>query len=150
VKSRFLLNFLQFVEWPPSSFVDRNQPFVIAIIGDTPIEEGLKSLVANKTIAGRPVVIRSGHDLTEIGSPHVLFFSSIEKKRLSQMLGAIKTNSTLTVGEVSDFLQQGGMINFYVFGNNVRFELNTESAQVAGLKFSAQLQLLVRGYRKNP
>jgi hypothetical protein len=45
----------------------------------------------------------------------------------------------LTVGETERFTQTGGMINFIMEGNKIRFEINDETAKKAGLKISSKL-----------
>jgi hypothetical protein len=45
----------------------------------------------------------------------------------------------LTVGEKKGFASRGGMINFIVVENKVRFEINPHAVETAALKISSQL-----------
>jgi hypothetical protein len=45
----------------------------------------------------------------------------------------------LTVSDSSDFIAQGGAIQFTLSGNRVRFEVNVDAAQDAGLGLSSEL-----------
>jgi len=45
----------------------------------------------------------------------------------------------MTVGEVEDFARDGGVINFVLRENKVRFEINVSAAERAGLKISSKL-----------
>jgi hypothetical protein len=45
----------------------------------------------------------------------------------------------LTVGDAPDFLERGGMIQFVLVANRVRFEVNLDAAREAGLQLSAEL-----------
>ena len=55
----------------------------------------------------------------------------------------------MTVGESADFLQQGGIIAFVIDGSYVRFAINTEAADHAGLKISSRLLQLAMNTRGN-
>ena len=50
----------------------------------------------------------------------------------------------LTVGESLDFIQQGGLIRFYLDGGTVRFEINRDGAERAGVRISSRLLQLAR------
>jgi hypothetical protein len=46
------------------------------------------------------------------------------------------------------FVELGGIINFFVQNNRVRFEINVNSAERAGLKLSSQLLSLAKVVRQ--
>jgi hypothetical protein len=50
----------------------------------------------------------------------------------------------LTVGEAEGFAISGGVINFYTQNNKLRFEINPDAAERAGLRISSQLLRLSR------
>ena len=70
---------------------------------------------------------------------HLVFVSSAETKRLRKVLDVLEGRSVLTVGEMDRFADRGGMINFVIDEETVRFEINLEAAEGAGLKVSSQL-----------
>ena len=70
---------------------------------------------------------------------HILFVSTSEKPRLTQILGGLKGSSVLTVGEMDRFTESGGMINFVKVGTKIRFQINNEAAANAKLKISSKL-----------
>ena len=43
-----------------------------------------------------------------------------------------------------DFISMGGMVNFTVEGTSVRFEIDSEAAERAGLRISSRLLRLAR------
>ena len=45
----------------------------------------------------------------------------------------------MTVGNAPGFTRQGGIINFIMQDNRVRFEINPEAADRAGLRISSKL-----------
>lgn len=54
----------------------------------------------------------------------------------------------LTVGDATDFTQAGGIIQFVIVEDTVRFEINLEAAERVGLKLSSRLLALARNVRK--
>ena len=70
---------------------------------------------------------------------HILFISSSEEERLAKIIETLKDSSILTVGEVKQFAQRGGIINFIVKENKIRFEINVDAAERAKLKISSKL-----------
>ena len=70
---------------------------------------------------------------------HILFISSSEEKRLAKILEILKDSSVLTVGEMKQFAQSGGMVNFTIKENKIRFEINVDAAVRAELKISSKL-----------
>ena len=52
--------------------------------------------------------------------------------------------STLTVGEVSQFLRAGGHISFFLEGDNVRFAVNEANVASTELQISSKLMRIAR------
>lgn len=142
VKAAFLYNFAKFVEWPPEAFPDASAPIVIGVVRNDYFNYILARTVAGKVVQGRKFLVRLWK--RNQGSPNwqILFISSSEGNALAEILQSIKGSSMLTVGETQGFAARGGMINFILSDNRVRFEINQKSAQSAGLKISSKLLAL--------
>lgn len=139
VKAELLANFAGFVKWPAGTFARSNSPVVIGVVGKDPFERFLEKAVELKTRPGRPLVMRRVSSDTEMRECQVLFVAASERRRLRDLRQRLKGTSILTVGESEDFLDQGGIINFLLKGQSVRFEISVESAQAAGLRLDAKL-----------
>lgn len=81
---------------------------------------------------------------------HILFICSSQRKHVPQIIESLKGASVLTVGEMEQFTQQGGIINFTMEENKVRFEINTEAAGAARLRISSKLLSLAKGASDRP
>jgi hypothetical protein len=75
---------------------------------------------------------------------HALFFGKAERTRIPAVLASVTSVPVLTVGETLDFVKQGGMIGFFVEDKKIRFEINLDASQRAGLKLSSRLLLLAK------
>jgi hypothetical protein len=140
LKAAFLYNFARFVEWPPAAFADPSSPMLIGILGQNPFGDALDMTISGKNINNHPlkkVEIRSLAEVTN--NCHILFISASEKKRLPEILAALRGASVLTVGETDRFTENGGMINFVLEGTKIRFQINDAEAKRAGLKVSSKL-----------
>ena len=144
IKASFLYHFLQFVEWPDSAFSDHSNQIIVGVLGTDPFGSTLDNTLAGKTMKGKKIMIRRFASLEELEDCHILFVSSSEENRLTDILRSLRHVSVLTIGELARFTQQGGAIKFFEFKNKVRFEINLEAAKSARLKISSKLLRLAR------
>ena len=81
---------------------------------------------------------------------HLLFVSMSERRRSRDILEKIRGAPVLAVGESPDFLDQGGVINFLIKDESVRFDINLEPARIARLKLDANLLAVAASVRGKP
>jgi hypothetical protein len=117
-------------------------PIVIGVFGKTPLADELEKLVKGKTINLHPLTVKRSENPEELRACHLIFAGAGDAKSLPELFTALKDSSVLTVGESQQFSELGGMINFILEGDKVRFEIDIDSAGRAGLKINAQLQKL--------
>jgi hypothetical protein len=144
VKAVFLYNFVQFTEWPDSTFANKDAPIRIGVLGEDPFRGALEKVLRGETIRNRRVVVTHSHDLRELAQSHVLFVGKSERDRVAEVLSGLNSAPVLTVGETEGFARRGGTINFYLEDDKVRFEINPESTRERGLRMSSQLLALGR------
>lgn len=139
VKAGYLYNFARFVEWPATAFATPTSPFVIGVLDAGEAAPLIKSLLANKQVENRPVIVKSV-TLPDIGRDlHILFVTRAARTSLKELAPLLAGASTLVVGETDHFAEQGGALEFSREGDSIRLNLNLESAMDAGLKISAKL-----------
>lgn len=139
VKAAFLYNFAKFVEWPSSSFSDASTPLRICIFGQDPFGQELQNIANEKIVNGRKLSVSQVADLQTAKACQILFIASSEKAQLKQVLESLRGSGALTVGDIKGFVEAGGMINFVLENQRVRFEVNRKAAEQAGLKVSSKL-----------
>jgi YfiR/HmsC-like len=148
VKAVFLLNFARFVEWPEKSLPTLDEPLVIGVLGDNPFGGLIEQAIRGETLHGRRMEFRHFPSLMQdFPSAHVLFVSRSENNKLPTVIRELKNSPVLIVGEADRFAHRGGMINFVTVDKNVRFEVNPEEAERAGLKLSSKLLNLPKAIR---
>ena len=139
LKAAFLFNFAKFVEWPPEAFAEKTSPFIIGVLGDNPFGNELQQTVIGKNINDHPITIQPFSTAAAATNCHLLFISNSEKKRLTEIVPALRGTTVLTVSETERFIEAGGMINFVSVNNKIRFQINDDAAKTARLKISSKL-----------
>ena len=137
VKAAFLFNFAKFVEWPAAADAG---PLQICVAGRNVFGEALVDTIRGENINGRPLAVRV--ILEPEPGCHIIFVP--RGAATTAYLRAAKSSPALTVGETPDFITQGGIVNFTQDGTSVRFEIDAEAAERAGLRISSRLLRLAR------
>jgi hypothetical protein len=148
VKAAFLYNFTKFVDWPPEAFPDPNS-LRICVLGEDPFGKSLQA-VTDEQVGGHRLIVTRTESFARPAGCQVLFISRSERERLPQILAAVKDSPVLTVGDTNGFAERGVIINFVLEGSKVRFEINTKSADRAGIRISSKLLQLAKRIVSNP
>jgi hypothetical protein len=161
VKAAFIYNFIKFVDWPKEKVPDSNTPLTIGIIGKDPFGSAFDP-VEDKDAKARKVLIKrfkTFEELKKAGEKdkslldreiesmrkcHLLFICSSEEKSVGEITNLVKDHSVLTVGDVKGFLEAGGVTNFIMEEQKVRFEINVTTAKRAKLQIRSQLLRLAK------
>jgi uncharacterized protein DUF4154 len=149
VKAAFLYNFTKFVEWPPEAFTDAGSPFQLCVLGEDPFGKSLQA-IAEEPVGERKITLLRTPKMADPAGCQILFISRSEKERMPQILSELRDAPVLTVGDTGGFLDHGGIINFILEGGKVRFEINQEAAERAGIKISSKLLRLATRVKGNP
>src|SRR5665213_1283638 len=139
VKAAYLYNFSKFVNWPATSVAIKDDSFAICVLGQDPFGPTLDAALAKQSIDGKSVVARRITKPQEALSCRILFIGSSEGRQLNGIFAALDGAGILTVSDMPQFSQRGGMIEFTLEGNKVRFEVNLTTAEDAGLTLSSEL-----------
>jgi hypothetical protein len=149
VKAAYLYNFGRFVEWPANVTAAKSDPFTVCILGQDPFGPALDSTLAGETIGGKSVAAKRISTPQEAVNCQILFVSSTEGGRLGKIIEALDRECVLTVSDMPQFSERGGMIQFVLEEKRVRFEVNLAAAQHVGLSLSSELLKVATTVRRN-
>lgn len=138
LKAAFLFNFAKFVTWPPS-----DRPLAICVAGDDALSAAASELLRGRLVEGRPVDARP---LAVSATPEgcdLLYLGGLKPDDASAILARTQ-GPVLTVGETPRFLRDGGMVRIYLDANRMRFQVNRNRTEAAGLRISSQLLVLAQ------
>jgi hypothetical protein len=149
VKAAYLYNFGKFVNWP-AEYKSDGDSFPICVLGKDPFGAVLDTTLANQSIGGKNAIPKRIAKPEDASGCRVLFISSSEDRQLKDILAALDKTGVLTVSDMAEFSQHGGMIEFVLEGDRVRFAVNLSNAEDAGLSLSSELLKVAVTVRRNP
>lgn len=144
LKAAFLFNFAKFIDWPAGSFATPQSPFTICILGVDPFGRAMDDVWQGKSVGDRSAAVERSKNLADARRCEIVFISSSEKRRVPEILDGLRGSNALVVGETEGFAADGGAIQFTIVEDHVRFLINTDAAERAGLKVSSKLLSLAR------
>lgn len=130
-KAHQIYQFAQYIEWR-----GENDTLTFCVVGDNPIGSSLSQVIANKKINGHPLEFKQVTG-NQLGNCDIAFISDSKRGELGQVLHS--THHKLTVSDIPDFAEKGGMIEFTKVEGKLRFVINRNAAVRAGIKISSQL-----------
>jgi hypothetical protein len=142
VKAAFLYNFAKFVEWPDGTFPNSTSALTVCVLGKDPFGKVLDDAILGKRIAEHPAILARGKRIQDLPECQIIFVSASDSPRLPEILRELHGHKALIVGETENFAGSGGAIQFVLEANRVRFAINTDAADRAGLKVSSKLLAL--------
>jgi hypothetical protein len=139
LKAAFIYNFAKFTEWPQDS-LRPGAPLVLCVAEDRPVERALEDATRDRQVDGHPLVAKEIDLSGPIGSCHVLYFdAAVDRKRATTAVDRLKGVRTLTVSDLDRFAESGGCASLFVEGGRMRFAVNLDAVQRAGLHLSSRL-----------
>jgi hypothetical protein len=136
VKTAYIYNFARFVEWPARS---ASGPVRIAILGRGDLASPLEEVVRGKLASGRAIQITHINAVTETDCCEILVIERSESKHVREVVQTLAGKPVLTVCDGGNGIPDGVMIVFQIVEESVRFQIDQEAAEHAGLRISSQL-----------
>jgi hypothetical protein len=150
IKAAYLYQFGRYVQWPADAYPSEITPLVIGVLGTDPFGGVLDEIARTKQIDRRPIVVRHFASMKEYTPCNILFVTaSAGAEETAAAIKKTRHDPVLLVGEEPGFAEQGGMINFFLDENRIRFEINAEIARQHQLKISSKLLHLAKLVGRN-
>jgi len=146
IKAAFLYNFTSFVTWPEGPAGASG--FTLCVLGDDPFGNLLDKM-AGKSVNGTQLVVRRLGNPALLDQCKLVFISETSSDQIGDALALLHELPVLTVSDIRGFTERGGIIEFRIIANKVRFDINLGAAESAGLSISSKLLSLATRFRKN-
>jgi hypothetical protein len=156
IKAALLFNLCKTVTWPDTAFTSAADPYIIGVLGKDPFGDSFIP-IEGKEVKDRKVAIHyfkgfsqlpknasggvnlSGYDIQALKQCQILFICRSETAFIKDILKQLGKLPILTVSEVNQFLEDGGMFKFPLPGEGSVFGVNLIETDRVGLKLSPKL-----------
>lgn len=149
VKAVYLLNFGKFMRVTEAPAAGHST-FDICILGRDPIGRAMDDVAANESIDNRPVRVMRLTDPSQGRGCDIVFVSPYEGNSIREDLAILDHSNALTVSDAPDFLERGGMIQFVLESDHVRFEVNLDAVDRSHLVLSSELLRVAAALKGRP
>jgi hypothetical protein len=142
IKAAFLYNLTLMIKWPDErTEASISEPLVVCTLGQDLFGK-LLDAIQESTVRDRHLILKRNIELDQSKSCHVLFIVQSEQDNIDKILNYIKGLPILTVSEIPQFANNGGMINMVKRRNRVKLEINLKMLKQEQLYANARLLML--------
>ncbi|WP_129644246.1 YfiR family protein [Peristeroidobacter agariperforans] len=142
-KAAYVFNFVKFVAWPSTEATDT---LTICFVGGEGVYTALNTGIANKHVGARALAALKMDESQTADACDALY---IEASLAAGYPLPLK-QAVLTISDAADFTTRGGMIGLFTENHRLRFAINVQSAQQAGLRISSDLLKLAADVQRGP
>jgi hypothetical protein len=140
VKAAYLFNFARYVEWPSGAHSSPTSALMIGVVGGGTVSDLLRKTVDGKTVGDRKLKVIEYASPSDARASHILFVPGARSvDQILKTIRDLKGTHVFAVADADGFAKHGGVANFIVAENRVRFAINKSAAEKAGLKVSSKL-----------
>lgn len=133
----FIYNFMKYVEWPEAQ---SKGDFVLAVMGDSPIQKELQALASAKKIKGRNIILRKCTTVEDTYGSHLVFIPNSKSAMVKLLKDQTKDKPVLIVGEREGLAKKGAGLSFVTMDDDeLKFDINKKEIEGHQLKISSQL-----------
>lgn len=144
IKAGYLLLFTRYVTWPGNTFPGPDSPILLCVIGSDPFGKVIDDTFRDMSSRGHRIEVRRARNADEARRCHMAFISRLEPERQAGWLDTLKRGPIFTVTETEDGIRSGSVVNFVMERKSLRFEVNLEAMEKAGLKISSPMLVSAR------
>lgn len=142
LKATFVYNFAKYADWPDNLWI-KSPKLRICTAGERGgFAQAVAALESKPAIRDKQIEVRQIFHPEEAAGCLILVIAG--RTRMADWTRGVRLAPVLTVGDSEGFAANAGLIGLYADGDKLRFEINQEAAQRAGLKLSSQLLKLAR------
>ncbi len=135
IRAAMVYNFCKFVQWPAN---DQPDHLVLGVLSNG-IEVPDFSSIDGKSVRDLPLEVRTISSRKDLADCNLLFIADSPDIALQVAFAESRNESILTISELDDFCTQGGIIQMVPRRGKMRFFINRQAADDAGLTLSSQL-----------
>jgi hypothetical protein len=137
LKAAYLFKFTRFITWPHSVLPPKS-PVVVCLWDGDPFSRATKDTIETQSSeTDRPVKFRSNIGAHDLRDCHMVYVPT--RRDWAVLLPLTNGHPVLTIADSEEFTESGGMIAFELEGQSLRFSVNLDAAEAAGLRVSSRM-----------
>lgn len=141
LKTAFIFNFIQFVDWS-SKGAPSGAVLSLCVTTNSPLASALATL-RNRQVNGKTLAVLNWPD-EPWRRCNVIVADAADRSRLIAGRKHFADNPVLIIGTDADINREGVMIGMELVGSRIVFDIDANMAQQAGLTISSRLLKLAR------
>jgi len=134
LKAAYLYNFAYFVTWP-----DSNRDFLFCSYANSPVTRILARLIEGERVHEHPIQLLIDPVPGQLHECQVIYIPEQQERILAATLEYVHPFPVLTVSDIADFEQRGGMIRLGVDGQRIQPVIQLKNVTRSGLTISSKL-----------
>lgn len=148
IKAGLVYNLLKYTEWPKISTVLRddnksaenpnNTKLQICLFGDDPFD-GYLSPLEGRTAQQATITIIHVTQVQQTEHCSVVIIHRNQTQHLTQLLQFLRGKNVLTISDIAQFAEQGGMVEMTRQDEKIALHINKESLDSAKLSIDARM-----------
>lgn len=137
IQALYLFQFAKNVGWPDG---DADKNFVVAVLGDHDVAEGLREIAANKRIGNRKIEVREVGSAQDSDCASILYVSKSKNSQLASAAIILPKRKCLIVSGDRGQCANGAAISFFKSDDDrLGFEISERNVKRAGLSVTPKL-----------
>jgi hypothetical protein len=133
IKAGFLYNFAKHTEWPTPS-----RERILCIVGQT-LPEATAASIDQLPLGSATLRVKAVNRPDDTDTCNILYIGQQNRSLAETWLGSVDQRSVLTISDGDTGSRQRAMINLFIEGRRIRYDLNPGAARQHGLKFNSRL-----------
>lgn len=138
VKAAYLIKFTRYVSWSPERLPSVDTPLVIGVSSEGVVSRDLDAEI-RKLVNDRPIRWQKVSSPEEAVACHLVFLTQLEASEAITWLEKLRDLPVLTVVDTGKADGAGAVIRLIMEGKRLRFDIDCEAMERAGLRISADM-----------
>lgn len=138
LKVAFVYNFAKYTQWPALSPPIKAKSFLICVLGHINFSRQLAE-IDGAAIDSERITVHYLNNLSDVARCRILIFGGLEKHVQKTALDAVVSLSVLTLSDLPEFINAGGMIEMFRDNTRLRFKINHERMIARGIVLSSKV-----------
>jgi hypothetical protein len=136
VHANIIYHFTKYIDWPQDR---KSGDFIIGVVGDSPLFNELKTIIANKRAGTQKIVVKRYSASLPAYDCHILFLSEEEGGSLNKIVSRTESSSVLLVCEEEGMASRGACISFSVQAERLKLQINKNNIEKRDLNIAGEL-----------